>query len=89
VIGKPGGKSGFPYKRSKGLVRRGFWGREQSLSRARGRSFVQSRWSSRDSFVRVAFKVWLVCSTSQEDWGCKGYEISRGFGDLCYILGDG
>jgi hypothetical protein len=44
-------------------------GREQSLRRAKGRSLTLARWNSRDSSVRVAFRVWLVSSALWEDWG--------------------
>jgi hypothetical protein len=44
------------------------FGRAQRQRRTRGKSLVLSRWSSRESLVRVFFNVRLVCSTLPEDW---------------------
>jgi hypothetical protein len=41
----------------KGLSVSGLFGRPQKQRRTRGRSFVQSRWSSKESLVRVFFSV--------------------------------
>jgi hypothetical protein len=47
----------------------GLFGRAWSQRRTRGRSFLQSRWSSRESLVRIFFSVRLARSTLPEDWG--------------------
>jgi hypothetical protein len=62
-------RSRQPQRTSKGLSMSGLLGRAQRRRRTRGRSFVQSRWSLRESLVRVFFSVRLACSTLPEDWG--------------------
>jgi hypothetical protein len=68
-VGKPGCRKGCPYKSSKGSKLRVFFGRAQSLSRAKGRSLTQSWWISRPSLVRVCFRVQLVYLTLPEYCG--------------------
>ena len=69
---RPDGSIGQLYMSSKEESEVGFLGRARSRSRAKGRSFVQSRWSSMASLVKMDLRILLVLSTLPEDCGWYG-----------------
>jgi hypothetical protein len=50
-----------------GAEHSGLFGRARSRRRAKGKSFVQSRWSLRESLIKAFLSVRLACSTLPED----------------------
>lgn len=65
---RPEVRTRYSYTSLKGEMKRVCLERAHTPQKARGRCFIQSRWSFCDSLTRVGFREQLVPSTLTEDW---------------------